>query len=533
MSEDKNPKSRFAEIREVLYRNHITRGVTPEKLRIILEELGPTYIKLGQIMSLHSDILPEAYCNELSKLNSNVPPMSFQDVCEVLADAYGDDWQKLFRSIEKNTLGSASIAQVHRAVLADGSLVVIKVQRKGIRELMESDMKMLHKLVRLMPPIPMIRNVVDLDMVLSEMWEVAKQEMDFRKEADNMAEFERNNREIRYVGVPKLYSEYTTDHVLVMEYIDGAAVNDRAELVKMGYDLHEIGIKLVNNYIKQVMDDGFFHADPHPGNVKVRDGKIIWIDMGMMGRISDPDRKIITRGIQGIALHDTNMVMNAVLDLGDFTEKPDRTVLYNDLKEFLSQYGSLSMGSINLAEAMQTLMDIMKVNHIRLPHGMTMLCRGLTHMQGDLMEISPETSILDIAAERVNEDMLKNFNMREFGEKEARILYRNYRKGAEIPGLTADILREYLDGNSRLNITLYSSWGLKNMVKSAVRNLVIGLCLAALLVSSAIISTTNMTPKIYGIPALAFIGYFFAMCAGIFLISRYIYQRLKNRHRRE
>ena len=533
MAENKEKRSRFAEISEVLKRNKITRGITPDKLRVILEELGPTYIKLGQIMSLHSDILPEAYCKELSNLNSNVPPMAFLDVCEVLADAYGMDWRENFKTIEETPLGSASIAQVHKAVLADGNRVVIKVQRKGIKEIMSRDMIMLKKLIKLMPPVTPINGIVDLGMVLDEMWSVAIEEMDFRQEAANMEEFARNNKDIKYVYVPELYKEYTTDHVLVMEYIDGYSIEDKETLLDNGYDLHEIGIKFVNNYLKQVIDDGFFHADPHPGNVKIRDGKIVWMDMGMTGRISDADRKILVRGVQGIALHDTNMVVNAVLDLGDFTDKPDRGVLYRDIKEFLAQYGSLSMGSIDLAMAMQTLMDIMKTNHIKLPHGLTMLGRGFTHMQGDLSEICPEINVLDIAATKVQEDMVKEFDLKKFGENEARLLYRNIRKGSEIPGLAADILREYLDGQSRLNITLYSSWGLANMVKSAVRNLVIGLCIAALLVSSAIISTTNMEPKIMGVPFLAFIGYFFALSTSIALIIRYLWHKIKNRHKKD
>ena len=249
----------------------------------------------------------------------------------------------------------------------------------------------------------------------------------------------------------------------------------------------------------------------------------------MMGRLTEKDREIMVRGVNGIAIHDVNMVMNAVTDLGDFNGKPNRSRLYSDLKEFLSEYGSASMGSINVADAMMDLMDIMKTNHIRLPHGMTMLCRGLSHMQGDLAEIAPGISMMEIASTRITEDRLKTLNLRASSEKAARVLYRNMSKGAEIPGLTADIMKEYLDGESRLNITLYSSEGLSNMVNYAVRNLVIGMCLAALLVASAIISTTNMEPRIMGIPFPGFIGFAFAFFATIFLILRYVIQRLRRK----
>ena len=260
-------RSRMKEIREVLFRNHITRGVTPEKLRVILEELGPTYIKLGQIMSLHSDILPKAYCDELVKLNYDVTPMPFSEVEEVINRSYREDWHQYFKTIDQESLGSASIAQVHRAVLLTGEEVVIKVQRKGIYDMMARDIGLLHRIVRLMPSVGGLKNVVDLGMILDEMWAVAQEEMDFLKEAANIEEFTRNNTGIAYVRVPHLYREYTTSRVLVMEYVGGCAINDREHLLSRGYDLEEVGRKLINNYVIQVMEDGFFHADPHPGNV--------------------------------------------------------------------------------------------------------------------------------------------------------------------------------------------------------------------------------------------------------------------------
>ena len=267
--------SRLKQIRQVLVRNHITRGITPEKLRIILEELGPTFIKLGQIMSLHSDILPKAFCEELMKLNSDVTPMPFETVEEIINESCGAQWASFFKSIDTKPLGSASIAQVHKAVLKDGSDVIIKVQRKGIYETMSRDISLLHRLVKLMPPVGDLKNIVDLDMILNEMWSVAQQEMDFLKEASNLEEFAHNNKNINYSRCPKLYREYSTSKVLVMEYIGGFGIYDVKDLKASGYDLHEIGVKFVNNYIKQVMDDGFFHADPHPGNVKIMDGKIM------------------------------------------------------------------------------------------------------------------------------------------------------------------------------------------------------------------------------------------------------------------
>ena len=520
---------RFREIKDVLRKNQITRGVTPEKLRMILEELGPTYIKLGQIMSLHSDFLPKAYCDELLKLNSDVTPMPFDDVEDVINHSYGQDWRELFQFIEEAPLGSASIAQVHRARLKNGEEVIIKVERKGIYDTMARDIGLLHRLVKLIPPVGDFKNLVDLDMVLDELWSVAQEEMDFLKEAANMDEFSRNNASVQYVTTPKLYHEYSTGHVLVMEYIDGYSLDDVESLQNAGYDMDEIGTKFVNNFIKQVMDDGFFHADPHPGNVKIRDGKIVWIDMGMMGRLSEKDRHTMIKGIRGIALHDISMVENSVLEIGEFRGKPDRERLYQDLKKFIADYGTTSMGSLDVAAAIAGLVEIMKQNRISLPHGVSMLCRGLTHIQGVLAVISPDINMMQIAVNRYTEDFLKNINWKSEFQKQARIVYRSVNKGVEIPGLVTDILKEHLEGQSVVNIDLHSSEDLTNVISAAIRNIVVGLCVAALLIAYSVICTTDMTPKILGIPALGFAGYAFAMVVSIFLTVRYLWSKRKKR----
>ena len=520
---------RFREIRNVLRKNQIARGVSPEKLRVILEDLGPTYIKLGQIMSLHSDILPKAYCDELLKLNSDVTPMPFEDVEDVINQSYGQNWKELFQSIEETPLGSASIAQVHRARLKNGEEVIIKVERKGIYDTMARDIGLMHRLVKLMPSVGDFKDLVDLDMVLDELWFVAQEEMDFLKEAANMDEFARNNSSIRYVAAPKVYHEYSTGHVLVMEYIDGYGIDDMENLRSNGYDMDEIGAKYVNNFIKQVIEDGFFHADPHPGNVKIRDGKIVWIDMGMMGRLSEKDRRTMIKGVRGIAMHDISMVENAVLEIGEFRGKPDRKKLYQDLKKFIAEYGTTSMGGLDVAAAIEELVEIMKQNRISLPHGVSMLCRGLTHVQGVLAAISPDINMMQIAVNRYTEEFLKNVDWKNEIQKQARVLYRSASKGAEIPGLMTDILKEHLEGQSSINIDLHSSAELTNVISSAIRNLMIGLCVAALLIASSVICTTDMSPKVLGIPVLGFAGYAFAMAVSISMTIRYLWSKRKKK----
>ena len=520
-------RERLKEITAVLRRHQVTRGVTPEKLRAILEELGPTYVKLGQIMSLHSDVLPQRYCDELMKLTSEVTPMPFETVEEVINRSYREDWHNIFASIDRDTLGSASIAQVHKARLIDGTDVIVKVERKGIYDIMARDIGLLKRAVNILPPVGGLKNVVDLEMVLDELWSTAQEEMDFLKEAANMEEFTRNNQGVRYIRCPKLYHEYTTSRVLVMEYIGGCPVDDKETLLAEGYDLGEIGRKLVNNYIKQVMEDGFFHADPHPGNVKVMDGKIVWIDMGMMGRLSYRDRNLMAQAVRAIAVGDIAVLEATITDLGEIQGKVDSGKLYGELRDLMDRYGNASMGSIDAVEFFKDTMEVMKNNSIKLPHGMTMLVRGLTQMQGVLLGISPDINMAEIAAARLREEMLQNFDFKAEAGKTGRRIYKAVGRTLDIPPLVKVALEEYLKGQSRINMELDATRKFSDLMRRLVRNLVMGLWVMALLISSSIICTTDMKPKILGIPALGFFGYVLAFIICLYVFVRHFFTRNK------
>ena len=347
---------------------------------------------------------------------------------------------------------------------------------------------------------------------------VAQEEMHFLAEAANMEEFAKKNQEIVFVETPRLYREYTTSHVLVMEYIDGFAVDDKKNLLENGYDLNEIGTKLVDHYIKQVMEDGYFHADPHPGNVRIRKGKIVWIDMGMMGRLTERDRELIGNAIQGVAFNDIGMIQEAVLALGDFRGKPDQSRLYDDITNLMAKYGTAEMGEIDVAELMQELMEVMKENRISMPHGLTMLARGLTNMEGVLAEICPELNMVEIAAARIKGSFFESDRWKKELKSDGKRLYRSLNKAFDIPSLLADILQGHMKGQTKVNLELHVSKDLAWLLRRLIRNIVMGLWVMALLISSSIICTTDMRPKLWGIPAVGVLGYLLA-----FVIVMYIF----------
>ena len=517
-------RARLKEMTEVFRKNSITRGITPKKLRQILEDLGPTYIKLGQIMSSRSDILPQKYCDELMRLRSEVPPMSFSQVQEVIDRSFGYSWKQVFLDIEEKPLGSASIAQVHRATLKTGENVVVKVQREGIYETMSRDIGLLRRAVKLLPPVA-FKDLVDLDLVLTELWRVTQEEMNFLMEAANMEEFAAKNRDVLFVEVHRLYREYTTTQVLVMEYVDGLAIDDKVDLLANGYDLSEIGAKFVDNFVKQVIDDGFFHADPHPGNVMIRGGKIVWMDMGMMGRLTDRDREFISRAVEGVALNDIGMIQDCVLAIGEFRGKPDQSQLYDDLQALMAKYGTADMGSIDIAELVKNLMEIMKNNQIVMPHGLTLLARGLTHVEGILATISPDINMVQIASARIKDQFFQEENLKKEAKKTVRSVIRSLRRAIDIPSLAADILQGHMKGQTKVNLELHVSEDLSQLLRRLIRNIVMGLWVMALLISSSIICTTDMHPKILGIPALGALGYLIAFVIVMYVFVKHFFSK--------
>ena len=334
-----------------------------------------------------------------------------------------------------------------------------------------------------------------------------------------------HSQDVVFVETPKLYREHTTTHVLVMEYVEGFPINAREDLLENGYDLKEIGRKFVDNYIKQVMEDGFFHADPHPGNVRIRGGKIVWLDMGMMGRLTERDRELIGEVIRGVASGDIGLIQEAVLALGDFRGKPDRNRLYQDISDLMSKYGSADMGTIDIGEVMQDLMDVMKENRISMPHGLTMLARGLTHMEGVLAEITPEINMTEIAAARIKADFIQKLDWKAEFKKGGKALYRSLHRAVDIPSLMAEFLQGSLKGQTRINMDLHASGDLSQLLRRLVRNIVMGLWVMALLISSSIICTTDMKPKIMGIPALGAFGYLIAFVIVMYVFIKHIFSR--------
>ena len=374
---EKSKKNAFSCLKEIiltLRKYHLHRGFTPQKLYGILEDLGPTYVKIGQILSMRQDMLPKAYCDELTKLRSNVKPLDFQEICAVLDEEYGCSYKEKFAQIDEKPLGSASIAQVHSATLINGQQVVIKVQRPNIYETMSKDITILKRAISMVKMVSSIGNVMDLKAVIDEIWNTAKEEMDFLLEAKHMDRFAELNSGISYITYPKVYHDLTTKHVLVMERIHGIPVEKADKLKELGYDMNEIGQKLAEDFVKQILDDAFFQCRPTSGHIfGLWTVKLPGWILVSTGKLTGRDKELFRSAVTAIVNNDIYQLKNVFLTLGTAKQPIDHALLYTDVDEMVSRYGNLELGNMNLGVVFQEFMHVANKHHILLPQSVTML----------------------------------------------------------------------------------------------------------------------------------------------------------------
>ncbi|MEG0074205.1 MAG: AarF/UbiB family protein [Clostridia bacterium] len=483
-------KNRLKEILSILYKFKITDGVSPEKFRLILEELGPTFIKIGQIMSMRPDILPSEYCTELTKLRKDVKPIEYDVIKQIIEKEIHGKISSEFSSIEKVPLASASIAQVHRATLLDNTEVIIKVQKPNIYDEMASDIALLKKAFSIIK-VPIINNIIDIQGVLDEMWFCAKEELDFLIEASHLEEFAKNNSEAVYIKAPKIFAKLSTAKILVLEYIDGFIINDTASLLALNYDLDEIALKLTDSYIVQIIEYGFFHADPHPDNLKIQDGKIVFLDFGMMGRLSVRDRKLLKDCMYAIITSDVKKVERCILTLGTATEKLDHSAFCNDLDLFLSKYSSLELGSMNLGTVLNDLFKLTNRYKIQIPKNITMLTRGVVVIEGLLGEISPSIHLLEVLKNRLSRSFVSDFMSKKSLENSIRNSLVAEQTMLELPKESLDFVKMAVRGEAKFNLEISDSDNKMGKLDHMLNKIILAVLAVAFIVASSLLYTNN------------------------------------------
>ena len=326
-----NNKNRLIEIISIIKINNLVDDRSPKNLRKTIEDLGPTFIKIGQILSTRVDLIPNEYAKELSKLRGNVTPLPYPQIEKILKKEY-KNLDNIFVHIYEKPIGSASIAQVHKARLKDKRTVVLKIRRPNIEEEIKQDIELLKQATKILHLNHFIK-IMDLDKVLDELYTTTMMELDFSKEKENMLFFENHNKDIPYISSPKVIEELSTKNILVMEYIDGIMISNIEKLDNENYDKSLIAKELSKNYIKQALEDGMFHADPHPDNITIYNDKIYFLDWGMVGTLSKLNRALLNKCMKAIITEDYQEVANCLLSMSIKKDETDYQKLVDNIKE--------------------------------------------------------------------------------------------------------------------------------------------------------------------------------------------------------
>jgi ubiquinone biosynthesis protein len=519
-------KHRSAEMIAIFARhNFYANGLTPQELRTTLEDLGPTYVKMGQIMSSRVDLLPPVYCKELEKLRENVKPLDPAVAKAVIEQETGKRIDEIYTEFQDEPLGSASIAQVHYGVLKDGTRVVTKVQRPLIADMMRKDFVLLGRLVDLINIVEedSDEQVIDFKSVIEQLEQVTKAELDFRIEAENTRLFKKEciDDEER-ISCPTVIDDLTTKRVFTMTYIDGCSIDDTDKLLAEGCDLSEIGSVIVDSYLHQILDVGIFHGDPHQGNILVSHGKPYWIDFGMIGHITDKDIDLIQTAVKGMLIQDANVLVNAVMGMGAASEKTERTKLTHDAEGFIEKYmNAKSVSDINMTEVFDEVMSLAAKNHVSMPGRFTMLARSITTMEGVIEQLCPDLNIFNMLYAKMKERRWQNANIKRELYEKGKELFNAGKKTARIPILASEALDAMVKGKTKVGFELTGYEEPLNRISHFLRYTVLTLVASVLFIGSCILCTTSFKPLLpNGVPLLAVAGIIFSIALAIFSIKK-------------
>ena len=524
---NRRKKTRAAEMISIFSaHNFYANGFTPVELRTTLEDLGPTYVKIGQIMSSRPDLLPDAYCKELEKLRSTVKPLDAEVARAVIEEETGKNIDEIYSEFRDKPLGSASIGQAHYGVLLDGTQVVTKVQRPLIADMMVQDFKLLKKLAGLVNIVTDKGNddqVIDLVSVIEELEKVSMEELDFRIEAENTKFFKENCIEDEeQISCPTVFDELTTKRIFTMTFVDGCSVAKKDRLIEEGCDLEGIGTAIVNNYVHQILDVGTFHADPHQGNIMVSKGKPYWIDFGMVGHISDRETDQVQNIIMSIINNDTDGLVNVIMSMGASSELTDRNKLSQDVELFLTRFGTgANLADMDVSGLLNDVIDLAGKHHIKLPGTYTMLARSIIALEGVLEQLCPDINLIDILSNKLADRIKKSLDIKQTLLDAGKGLLGVGKKAIEIPGLAAEALSGLTKGRTKINMEITGFEEPLERIGKFVKNVILAIISCVMFIGGCILSSVDIKPKTptTGLPLLAVIILVFSVALGIYSIK--------------
>ena len=492
----------------------------PTRLRSVLQELGPTYVKLGQLLSTRPDILPPEYIQELRKLQDEVPPVSFSEIKTVLDEEMSAETEEVFASIEEEAMAGASIAQTHRATLNSGEDVILKIQRPGIESKMRTDLEMIENLAEMISEREVLPDFVNVKGLVEEFRESLFKELDFMRELYNIKRFKANFSAYDRVTCPDVYEEYSSRRVLVMEEIKGIKLSqyDHTDesLEVEGSKLARVGAE---SLLKQVMIDGFFHADPHPGNIIVVDGeKLAYIDFGLMGQISSDDRDSFALLFAALLRRNVEIIANIVMEIGEVPPEISRRKFKIDIEEFIYNYYNRRLEDINFRVLFEELQRIVFKHHIKLPQEFFLLFRALSVSEGVGSALDPDFNIVSVGNEFIRDLIKDRFSPDSLSKRAALGLWRFRRNLKGIPADISQILSKLSRDELKISFAHENLESLEDKLDISSGRLSLSLIISSLIVGSAILIQAQVEPTLFGLPILGLAGLSGAAILTIFLI---------------
>ncbi|MDI6742017.1 MAG: AarF/ABC1/UbiB kinase family protein [Smithella sp.] len=500
-------------------RENVEKLTRAERLRFLVEELGPTFIKLAQILSTRPDLVPADVIKEFEKLQDDVPPFSYAEAKEIIEAELGGNLEDFFSSFDETPLASASIGQVHKAVLGDGTVVAVKVQRPGIKKIIEVDLEIMLHLATLME-----KNIEEISFqkptrVVEEFIRTLERELDYSTEAANMERMSAQFVNDRTIYVPKFYSEYSGVRVLTMEYMDGIKVTEIEKLEAAGLNLKTITIRGADFIMKQVFEFGFFHADPHPGNVFVLPDNVVCpIDFGMTGSVDKRQRALFVDIMESMALKDAERCARLMLELGEYDEEPDIRVFEREVEDFMGKHLFKSLKDIDVARLLQDVLDIATKNKIRVPPVIFLMIKAFAAVEGIARLLDPEFDMVGHAAPFVKKAKLARYSPQKIAENLFTTLSDSLTVLRMLPREVMQIIKLARQNKLTVNMEMRGLDNLLRTLDQVSNRLSFSVIIAALIIGSALLLAFGTPPLVYGISLIGMLGFCAAAVLGIWLL---------------
>ncbi|MBQ4914594.1 AarF/ABC1/UbiB kinase family protein [Maribacter sp. MMG018] len=493
---------------------------TYERIRMVLEELGPSYVKLGQVFSNREDMLPPELVKELEKLQDHAPNLKNFDVQKAIEAELNTDPSDCFLSIDPEPLAAASLAQVHRARLLTGEDVVLKIQRPNIEEVIESDLLIMKQVAKALEKHSAQAQAFQPVRIIDSFEQSIGEELQFLREMDNTEKFAHNFEGNDMIHVPKVYRQFSTNRLICMEYIDGIKVSETDQLRAANIDPSAVAKFGVDLYLEQILDHGFFHADPHPGNIFVLpdEAQICFLDFGMMGTVLPNDKEALGDLLLYFMRKDVKKIIHLLEKIAVKTDIPDQKKLEQDLYELVDGVSNTAIQNIKVGHILNRFKTVLYENKIILPHYMYMLIRGIIIIEGVGRRLDPEFNITANLEPYTSKVISRRFSLKRLFKKNLNRLQDINNLVDTLPDDINSILKKIKDGKL---VVVHEHKGLKEFqdaTSKSVNRLVFAVIIAALSIGSSILVMAQMPPLINGIPLLGAIGFVLSAILGFYIV---------------